>query len=162
MKKIDTRRIAIYGMVAALYAVLTIVLMPYSYYGVQFRISEALVLLCFYKKGYIVPLTIGCAIANLFSPMMALDLPIGTFATLISLLLITKSKNIYIAALFPVIINAVIVGMELKIALHAPLLLSMGQVALGEFVCVFIVGIILFKNLEKNKAFMNMIKFGEE
>jgi len=159
MSKNYVNRIAIFGIVTAIYVVITVLLMPYSFYGIQFRISEALVLLCFYKKDYIIPLTLGCAIANLFSPMMALDLPLGTLATLISLFLITKSKNIYLASLFPVIVNAIIVGFELKYSFNAPLLLSMGQVALGEFVCVSIVGIILFKSLEKNKAFMRLIKF---
>jgi len=162
MRKFDTRRIAVFGMVAGIYVAVTILLMPYSFYGIQFRVAEALVLLCFYKKEYIIPLTLGCAIANLFSPMMAWDLPLGTLATFISLFLITKSKNIYIAAIFPVVINAVIVGIELNLALGLPLILSMAQVALGEFVCVFVVGITLFKSLEKNKGFMRLIKFGEE
>jgi len=159
MSKNYVNRIAIFGIVTAIYVVITVLLMPYSFYGVQFRISEALVLLCFYKKDYIIPLTLGCAIANLFSPMMALDLPLGTLATLISLFLITKTKNIYLASIFPVIVNAIVVGFELKYAFNAPLLLSIGQVALGEFVCVSIVGVILFKSLEKNKAFMRLIKF---
>ena len=72
MSKNYVNRIAIFGIVTAIYVVITVLLMPYSFYGIQFRISEALVLLCFYKKDYIIPLTLGCAIANLFSPMMAL------------------------------------------------------------------------------------------
>lgn len=159
MKKIDVRRIAIYGIVAAIYVVLTVSLSWMSYLGVQFRIAEALVLLCFYKKDYIIPLTLGCFIANLFSPMMAWDLPIGTLATLISLILITKCKNIYVASLMPVIINGILVGLELYFALGFPLLLSMGQVALGELVCVTGLGVLIFKTLERNKKFMNLIRF---
>ena len=158
MKKNDTRRIAIYGLVAAIYVVLTVSLSFMSYGGVQFRIAEALTLLCFYNKGYIIPLSLGCAIANMFSPMVILDLPIGTLATFIALLLIIKSKNIIVASLMPVIVNAVIVGLELKIAFELPLFLSMLQIAFGELVCVTILGVIMFKTLESNQKFMNMIR----
>lgn len=159
MKKFSTRHIAIYGMVAAVYVVITVMLSSLSYMGVQFRIAEVLTLLCFYKKEYIIPLTLGCAIANMFSPMMAWDLPMGTLATFIALFLITKCKNIYIASLMPVLINGVIVGVELKLAYDLPLFLSMVQVAAGEFVCVTILGIALFKILSKNEKFMKIIMF---
>lgn len=159
MQKFNSKKIAIFGMVAAIYAVLTIILMPYSYYGVQFRIAEALTLLCFYKKDYIIPLTLGCAIANMFSPFMVWDLPFGTLATLIAVYLITKCKNIWIASLMPVIVNGIIVGLELKVAYDLPLFLSMAQVAGGELLCVTVVGVPLFKILSKNKKFMDIIKF---
>ena len=113
----------------------------------------------YYEKDYIFPLTLGCFIANLFSPMLAWDLTAGVFATFLSLFLISKSKNIYLASLFPVIINAVIVSIGLKIYFEAPFWLSMLQVAIGEFVCVSVVGIVVFKILELNKRFMKIIKF---
>ena len=159
MKKIDTKRIAIFGLVTGIYVALTLSLSFLSYGGVQFRIAEALMLLCFYKKDYIIPLTLGCAIANLFSPMMALDLPFGTMATLISLLLVFKCKNIIVASLMPVIVNAIVIGIELKIAFDLPFAISMIQVGFGQFVCVTIIGVTIFKFLEKNNAIMKLIKF---
>lgn len=158
MQKNNTKRLAIYGLIAALYAVLTVSLGFMSYGGVQFRIAEALTLLCFYKKEYIVPLTLGCAISNLFSPMIQFDLPFGTIATLIALFLMTKCRNIYIASLMPVIVNAVIVAFELKLAYGLPIILSMAQVAAGEFVCVSVLGIALFKIMEKNNKLMKLIR----
>ena len=161
MQKFDTKRIAIYAVVAALYVVITYSLGGLAFMNIQFRVSEALVLLCFYKKGYIIPLTLGCFIANLnpSSPMLSWDLTAGVFATLLSVYLISKCKNIYIASLFPVVINAIVVGLGLNIYLKLPLLLSMIQVAIGEFVCVSVVGVIIFKVLEKNNEFMKLIKF---
>lgn len=158
MQKFTTKQIAIFGLVAAMYAVLTVSLGFMSYYGIQFRIAEALTLLCFYRKEYVIPLTLGCLIANLFSPMIALDVPFGTVATLIALLLITRCKNIYVASLMPVVVNAVIIAIELKVAFKAPFILSMVQVAAGEFVCVSILGIALFKLCEKNDKLMKLIK----
>ena len=103
------------------------------------------------------PLTVGCLIANLFSPFVALDVPFGTAATYIALMLMTKCKNIYIASLMPVIVNAIIVGAELKFGLGLPFFLTALQVAIGELVCVTILGVIIFKLLEKNKRFMALI-----
>ena len=159
MRRNDTKRIAIFGLVAAVYVVLTVSLSFMSYGGIQFRIAEALTLLCFYKKQYIIPLTLGCAIANLFSPMVAIDLPFGTIATFLALFLMIKCRNIYIASLMPVIVNAVIIAIELNIALKLPIWISMLQVAAGEFACVSILGVILFKTIEKNPKIIKLIKF---
>ena len=161
MRNLDIKRITILAVIAALYVAITIAGGSLSYLGVQFRISEALVLLCFYRKEYCISMVIGCAIANLFSPMWAADLVFGTFATLISVICIYKAKNLVVASLFPVIFNAIIIGIELKVVLNLPLLLSMAQVAVGELVCVTILGVSLFKVLEKNKGFMSLINFGE-
>ena len=56
--------------------------------------------------------------------------------------------------------NAVIVGFELTYVFKTPLLVNMGWVALGEFVCVTIVGVILIKALMKNKYFSKLVTFG--
>ena len=155
---LTTKKLTALSIVAAIYVVLTVMLGELSYSNIQFRISEALILLCFYKKEYIYALSVGCLIANIFSGM-PIDVIFGTLATVIAAFLVYKSKNIYIASVFPVIVNAVIVGAELNLFYGLPLFLSMAQVALGEFVCVCILGVILFKSIEKNKAFMRIIRF---
>ena len=48
-------------------------------------------------------------------------------------------------------------GIELYVAFKEPLLISMGTVALGEFVVVSVAGVIIFKLLEKNSRFMRLI-----
>ena len=42
------------AIIASLYVVLTVIVTPFSYMAIQLRISEIMVLLCFYKKDYIV------------------------------------------------------------------------------------------------------------
>ncbi|HPN60864.1 MAG TPA: QueT transporter family protein, partial [Bacilli bacterium] len=68
------------ALVASIYVVLTI-WNPFSYTEIQFRISEVLVLLCFYRKDYIYALTIACIIANFFSPLGIIDVVLGSLAT---------------------------------------------------------------------------------
>ena len=181
MKNLSVRKIAILSVVAALYVAVTMALGSLAYGNIQFRISEALVLLCFYKKEYCYSMIVGCLIANITSTVSAIDMIVGTFATLLAVVVIFlcskylpailknkfgMSENyastvaLITASISPVIFNGIIVGLELKFVSGLPLLLTMGQVALGELVCVTIVGVILFKILEKNKSFMKLIKFG--
>lgn len=155
--KFNAARLVKLAAVAAIYVALTYALGFMSYGNIQFRVAEMLMLLCFYKKDYGISLTVGCFIANLFSPMMLMDMVFGTLATVLAILLIFISPNIYVASLAPVITNALIVGAELTICFNTPYWLNALEVAAGEFVCVTIVGVIVFKVLEKNGAFMKLI-----
>ena len=60
-KKLKIVRLAI---IAGLYVALTWATLPLSYGLIQFRVSEILLLLCFYRKDYIYSLVLGCFIAN--------------------------------------------------------------------------------------------------
>lgn len=157
MKKHSLTRLSRLSIVASVYVVLTLCFGFMSYGGIQFRIAEALMLLCFYKKDYGISLIIGCLISNMFSPMFAIDMVFGTLATALAVLLIYISPNIYVASLAPVITNAFIVGAELHFFYDLPYWLSALQVAVGELVCVSILGVIIFKSLEKNKRFMELV-----
>lgn len=151
---LNTKTIVRLALVAAAYAVLTLLIQPLSYGAVQFRFSEALVLLAFYRKDYSVSLILGCLIANLFSPFGLYDIIFGTLATAAAVIPMYYMKNIFIAALFPVITNGFLVGYELSLV-GEPFWFSAGTVALGELVVVFILGIALFKLvLEKNRFLM--------
>ena len=147
--------------VAAIYVVLTWLLGSLSFGPVQFRIAEALVLLCFFDKKYFLPLVLACILSNLMSPFGIYDVLFGTLATVLSLLCIMKSKNIIVASLFPVLFNGVIVSTEIMIINGVfeleVFLFDFLTVALGEFVCVSIFGVLLFSILQKNKGFMKMI-----
>ena len=146
------------ALVAAMYAVLTVVIAPLAFGEIQFRFSEVLVLLCFYRKDYAPALIVGCFIANLFSPMGLMDIIFGTLATAAAVIPMYCMKNIYLAALLPIVSNGIIVGTELTIAFGTPIWLNMLSVAFGELVVVGIIGIIVFKLLfETNSALPRII-----
>ena len=160
MKVFDVYRIAKMGIFATIYVVVTLLSSSLSYGQIQFRISEALMLLCFFKKDYIISMTLGCFIANLFSPLGLIDAVFGTVATLIAVILIYVCRErcgLFAVSLFPVITNAVIVAVELKIVYDMPLFVSMWWIALGEFACVSVLGVIIFKAISRNKQFMKLI-----
>ena len=159
----NAHRIAKIGVVAAIYVVVTVLGSDLSYGAVQFRVSEALMLLCFFSKDYILSLTIGCFIANIFSTVGLIDTVVGTSATLIAAVLIylfrknDDTLRMILCSLFPVVVNGLMVGAELNLVFKLPFWLSAGEVALGEFVCVTVLGVIIFRLLSKNKALMKLI-----
>ena len=154
----DTNFLVKSAAVAALYAVLTLLLPVASYGPIQFRFSEILVLLVFYNKRFIPGLVLGCAIANLFSPMMMFDVVFGTLSSFIAFKLMQKAKNLYIASIFPVLLVSVpAIGTWLILASDELFFVLLMQFMLSEFVMVSIIGVILFKILEKNEGFMSHI-----
>lgn len=154
----NTQNLVRLALVAALYAGLTLAVPGLSFGPIQFRLSELLVLLCFYRRDYSISLILGCFIANCFSPMALMDMIFGTLATAIAVIPMFSVKNIWLASLLPVISNAVIIGIELYIAFGEPLWAGILSVGLGELVVITAVGCPLFNFvLEKNKRFMAII-----
>lgn len=110
------KRCARAGVIAALYALLTVALQPFSFGIFQFRVSEALTVLPAIFPEAIPALFIGCLIANILGNGIY-DIFIGSFATLVAALLtyfVSKAiKNIhlklFVSAIFPVLCNAIAV-----------------------------------------------------
>lgn len=146
------------ALVAAVYVVLTITppLNSLAYGNIQLRISEVLVMLPFYNKKFIPGLTLGCFITNLFSPTAAVDIFVGTFASLLTFLLIIHLHKGYWVPVIAGVVNGVIVGLELNIMTKAPLLLTIVYIFIGEFIAVLI-GYILFSILWKNRQFKKLL-----
>lgn len=157
--KLTIKDIASNGVIAALYAALTLITYQFSYGPIQFRIAEIMVLFCFFRKDYVIGLTVGCFIANLFSSVSYFDIIFGTLATLISCLLIAYSKILLISLVYPIIANGLIVGLMLYFVVDSSVSFWFyaGTVALGELV-VMIVGYILFMFLRKQETFMKLIR----
>ena len=155
MKKLNTRQIALNGIVAGLYAAITILTASFAYGNIQFRISEALMMLLLFEPSLTVGLTIGCLIANLFSTVSVLDIVIGTAATLLACLLTTRIKKPALAPLPTILVNAVMVGAMLS-WLYMPseqfwngLLIFGGEVGAGEAAVLYVLGIPLYYAMKK-------------
>ena len=148
-KLFSTRSLCLGAIIAALYAVLTLFLPALSYGAWQCRVSEALTVLPIVLPQSIPGLVVGCLVANLLSPVGAMDVIFGTLATLLAALCTyALRKNRYLAALCPVVANGLIVGGMLSYAYSLPLWLTMVQVAAGELLAVAI-GLLLLPLLEK-------------
>lgn len=139
------------GIIAALYAVISITLAPISFGVIQFRVAEMLMPLPYYNNKNIIGITLGCLITNLFSPMGVADIIFGTTATFLACILISKLRKKRLAGVIAALINGLVIGAELYLILGLPLLFSCITVAVGEFVVVQ-VGSIIMKEMEGRTA----------
>lgn len=153
-RKTKTRFLAQAGLIAAIYAVTTYLcaLWGIAYGQVQFRFSEALTILPLFTPAAIPGLTVGCFLANLSSPFGMVDVLCGTAATLLAAIAVrvtrqVRFKNIpWLAPLFPVLSNAIIVGLEISFFLPeglswAGFAASALSVGLGELVVCYGLGL---------------------
>ena len=153
----NARRLTVCGVIGALYAVMTLVLAPISYGAVQVRVSECLCLLPFVAPYTSWGLFAGCLVANLLSPfgINLLDVVFGSLTTLCAGLLTGRCKNRYLAALPPVVLNALVVGAILAAtgaegaAFGPAFAVNALQVGAGEAVAVYIFGLLALRLYER-------------
>ncbi|MDL2236213.1 QueT transporter family protein [Christensenellaceae bacterium OttesenSCG-928-K19] len=100
------------AVIAAIYAVLTLVLAPFSFGPMQVRVSEALCVLPFFTPAAVPGLFIGCFIANATTVGVGVfDMIFGSLATLAAAFVTYKIKNggKWLLPLPSVLINAFVV-----------------------------------------------------
>lgn len=149
------------AIIAAMYAVLTLAFSFSSYGLIQFRVSEALTVLPFFTPAAIPGLFIGCILGNLNSIFGPIDVVCGSVATLLAACLTRIMPNKFLAPLPPIVVNAVVVGIEIHysaLALHMPdvaqygVVPSMLMVAAGEAAVCYGLGFPLMLALNKVKS----------
>lgn len=156
-----TQRLAICGVLAALYAALTISTAAFAYGPIQFRIADALCVLPFFMPFTSLGLFAGCLIANIFSTVSTLDIVIGSLATLVGCLGTARVKNKWLTPLPTIIANTVMVGAMLAYVYTPDAFLSgfvtMGaQVAAGEIAVMGLLGLPFVLFLEKNHVLQRL------
>lgn len=126
------------ALIAALYVAVTGLLAPISFGPVQFRLSEALVLLPVLWTEAIPGLWLGCLIANwLFGGLGPIDIFGGSAITGLAAYLTWRLRERpWVAALPPILLNAVLVSAYLAYLLQVPYLFTVLTVGLGEAVVV--------------------------
>lgn len=163
MKNYYLKQMVFAAMIAAIYATISLVLAPFSFGNIQVRISEALTLLPIIMPVSIVGVTLGCFITNLVGVFMGanilgvLDIFVGTLATYLAAILTYKCRNIKIKGIpvlsisFPIIINALFIGLELAYAIDKSLFWIFAfEVGMGQLIACTILGIPLLKLMEKS------------
>ncbi len=145
------KKITFGAVIAAVYAVLTLVLAPISMGAVQCRISEAMTILPLITPVAIPGLFVGCLLANIFLGSVY-DMVFGSLATLLAAILTYRfRKNKWLALSFPVLINAVVVGGYIGLFLDAgmPVWVCMVTVGLGQAVACYGLGLPLYNIVKK-------------
>ena len=140
------------AVIAAAYVVLTLPFASVAFGPVQFRAAEVLTMLPFISPFGIYGVFIGCFVSNLLFST-PLDMVVGSLATLVAAFITYKCKNVYIAALPPIIVNALVIGTMLAAVSgeFTPLLLIsyIGSIALSQFVVCFVLGVPFVKLVQK-------------
>ena len=155
MKRITTRQIALNGLVAGLYAAVTILTASFAYGNIQFRIAEALCPLVALEPSLTVGLTLGCLIANLFSTVSALDIVVGTAATLLGCRITRYVKKTWALPLPTILCNMFLVGAMLSAVLMPAaeffkgLAIFGAEVGAGEAVVLYVLGLPLYRFIRK-------------
>lgn len=167
MKK-TTKHIVTSALIAALYALLTYLssALNLAYGPIQFRISEALIVLAAFTPTAIPGLTIGCILGNITSPYGVLDIALGSFATLLATVVCYyfgkkfKKQSPYIFPIIVAFFNALIIGLEIAIftpgnAFFTAFIISALEVGLGELAVCYILGVPLYLLIDKR--FKNLL-----
>ena len=153
MKNTNVQKIAIGGVIAALYVVLTMVAAAFGLASgaIQVRLSEALTILPVLTPAAVPGLTIGCVLANIVTGCLPWDVVFGSLATLIGAVgTRLLRKNPYIAWIPPVISNMVIVPIVLQKVYGVEdawwyLMLTVGA---GELISCGILGMLLYHSVK--------------
>ncbi|WP_205408612.1 QueT transporter family protein [Hydrogenoanaerobacterium saccharovorans] len=167
MRNTNVRKLTMCAMLAAIYVVLSLAFAPISFGAVQFRVSEALTLLPVFSPYAVIGVTVGCLITNIAGVAMGITMPMdilfGTLATLIAAVLTYLLRNVCIkgipvlAALPPVLVNALVIGWEITFfflpegASLPGFITSAVSVGTGEMVACGVLGMLLVYTLKKTK-----------
>jgi uncharacterized membrane protein len=149
------RRVAIAGVVGALYVVLSLAVAPIAFGPVQFRVGEALKPLVI-KYPVVVPaFGIGTVIINLFSPfagalelvfMPLVDVTGGALCYLVARR-IGGTFGTYFASLFYALWTAAGVGVVLTVVAGLPYLAAFASVAVSEVVLLLLGNALLVRRI---------------
>ncbi|NLG58425.1 MAG: QueT transporter family protein [Clostridiales bacterium] len=142
---LSPRALATSGIIAALYVALTLLFAPISYGQIQLRISEALTLLPVISRASIPGLFVGCFISNIFGGSL-IDAVFGSLASLLAAILTRRFRqNLWLAALMPVVVNAVVISLVLWYTSALSPLISFLTVGAGQAVVCYLLGVPLAK-----------------
>lgn len=176
MKKKQVQTIVFNALIASLYVALTLLLAPFSYgtklLYIELRLSETLLVLCFYNKKYGPGLLIGCFLANLLgSSLGPIDWIFGTLQTGLSILTYHIVKKLPLLNLVKLIIGSLINSLHCGIIIggvltyayceggnYLPFFISQFLgVFIGEII-ILMLGIIIFEISFKNKDFKKIME----
>ena len=149
----QTRNLALGGMIAALYVVLTYVANAFGLASgeIQVRISESLCLLPCVIPAAVPGLTLGCLLANLLTGCVPLDIVFGTLATLLGAVGTRLMRNKpYWSWIPPVLANTLIVPPVLMYAYGVPTawpLLAL-QIFIDEMISVALLGLLVLRGVK--------------
>ncbi len=160
LKNFTAKKLAVTGIISAIYVALTLILMPISFGSVQVRVAEALTVLPLFFPEAILGLTVGCLVSNMFG-YGVFDIVFGTIATFLSAVLTyyagKKIKNetlkFVVGGFFPIILNAIIIPFIFILTGNTEqvYLINFLTIFIGQLLSVYGVGVTIYLAIKNRK-----------
>ncbi len=148
-----TQSIAMMAIMSAVYAAVTIVLAPISYYGVQFRVADILLPFPFILGWPMAAaLFIGGFVANIFGGLGVIDIILGSLLNLVAGILVMNRKtcpHLILAWLYPTVIIGLGVPAYLQFLFFTPYILLMPEI-LASTAIICAIGVTVMFGVERN------------
>lgn len=166
-RELTVRELTLAAVVAAVYFVLCYFgnIFQLTFGPVQVRLGEALTVLPFLFPATAPGVAMGCLLTNVLSPYGPIDMVVGTLATAVAAWLTMKTPRWYLAALPPIVMNALLLppmwawaeAGAVNGAFWASYWFNLWTFVAGEAVACYVLGTVLLKALPKVKFFRPMI-----
>lgn len=146
-KNITMKKMTLNGVIAAVYAVLTLI-NPLSFGVVQFRVSTLLLPLAVFVPQIRAGLVLGTAIGNLNSSLGIIDIMVGSVVSAIAVYVIPKAKVKVIMPVLYAIDSGVLVALELWYCFRTPIWYNVLTVGISG-VILYTIGLVVMKQVAK-------------
>ena len=158
--RLNTKKLAVVTVFAALYAVGVVFLAPISFGIVQVRVADAMLpLAMIFGLPGALGLSLGCLVSNVFGGLGIVDIVGGASANLVACTLAWyigrkgRGAQRFLGTVAITVVIALIVGGYLSWLLQVPLEISLLGVLIGEIIAVNLIGFPLEEAIRRSKIF---------
>jgi len=152
---LTTRALARAGVIAALYVVLSLAVLPVASGAIQFRPSEALCILPLFFPEAVPALFVGCMLSNVITGCAIWDIIFGSVITLTAAILTffcgklfkNAALKITVGGIFPVLLNAFLLPVIWYFCygeLEYIYILQVAFLTVSQSVCIYALGTPLY------------------
>lgn len=146
-QNITVKKMALNGVIAAVYAVLTLI-NPLSFGAIQFRVSTLLLPLAVFVPQIRSGLVIGTAIGNLNSSLGVIDIVVGSIVSAIAVYLVPKVKVKFVMPVLYAIDSGALVALELWYCFKTPIWYNILTVGISGII-LYSIGLVVMKQIAK-------------
>jgi len=158
--RLDTKKLAVVTVFAALYAVGVIFLAPISFGIVQVRVADAMLpLSMIFGLPSALGLSLGCIVSNVYGGLGVIDIVGGATANLVACTLAwyigRRGKRIqrFLGTVAETVAVALIVGGYLAVIFQVPVEIGLLGILIGSTIAINIIGFPIEEAIRRSKIF---------
>ena len=158
--RINTKKLSVMAIFAALYAVGVIFLAPISFGVFQVRVADALLpLSMIFGLPSALGLSLGCIVSNVYGGLGIIDIVGGAAANLVACTLAWyigrkgRGAQRFLGTVAETVAVALIVGGYLSLIFQVPLEISLLGVLIGETIAINLIGFPIEEAIRRSKIF---------